>query len=680
MRFYELTLTVQGPVLTRSTAIGTYGVDAPVARAADGAPMLAGSHVQGKLRQAWAELNKCLRAARCAARRQGTSLAGPAVVARIGQWLGRADEGEGQRRGLVIIGDLCAKEPGAAAATRSRIEIEAATGAAKESALAVLETPYASGAKVAFTGRVTILADGAEADAIAHAIERGLNWVPQFGGERTVGFGRTLRVELKEKELAPVTAASAWAKAEASGPQCGRLRLVLRFLEPFCISAAPRSNNVFESESSVPGAAIKGALANQLAAALGRPAGGAISAAPPDTRFPALSRWFDALRFLHAVPVPITAAAGCQPLGLSADPPPQGALAPEPSLRGWPPRPRLWPLSLVASRNGGLFDVALCDGPQLIDDTAPVAVADLQQPSGRRDSAPRFVHDWKGDDFAGANALFGLDEPPRALRLRTAMDSRLRAGAPEQLFAYEMVLPDRHLWVGEVDLADILPADARQAVVDDLQELTQGLIGGIGKTHAPAQVALMALPAEAATVAAEESLAPIDGHFIVTLQTPALLCSNLDLLGAGSGQAKLKRAYLGAFGRLSGGCLELVRYFARQRLAGGAFYLQRYAGNGTYLPWLLTEAGSVFVLKAAGNRRDEAEKALKRWAAKGLCLPESVLKHHVLTRAAVEAGSDASLWACCPFIRQNGYGEVAVNMAVHRTHDLRLLRPGQGPT
>lgn len=50
MRIYRLTLTVQGPVLTRATAIGGYGIDAPVARAADGAPMLAGSHVQGKLR------------------------------------------------------------------------------------------------------------------------------------------------------------------------------------------------------------------------------------------------------------------------------------------------------------------------------------------------------------------------------------------------------------------------------------------------------------------------------------------------------------------------------------------------------------------------------------------------------------------------------------------------------
>ena len=675
MRFYKLTLTVQGPVLTRSTAIGSYGVDAPVARAADGAPMLAGSHVQGKLRQAWAELNKCVRAARCAARRQGTAPAGPAVVARIGQWLGRADEGEGQRHGLVIIGDLCAQEPEAPASTRSRIAIEAATGAAEESALAVLETPYASGAKVRFTGRVIVLADGSDAAAIVDAIERGLNWVPQFGGERTIGFGRTLGVELKEEKL---PAAPAWPKAEASGPQCAHLRLVLRFLEPFCISAAPRSNNVFESESTVPGGAIKGALANQLAAALGRPAGAAISTAPTDARFPALSRSFDALRFLHAVPVPITAATGCRPLAFGADPPPQGALAPELSLRGWPPRPRHWPLSLVASQSGAFFDVALCEGPELIDDTAPLPAADPQQPSRSSGSAPRFVHDWKGDDFARANALFGLHDPPRALRLRTAMDPRMRAGAPEQLFAYEMVLPDRHLWVGEVDLAGILPADQRQAVLDDLQELTQGLIGGIGKTHALAQVALMTLPAEAATPSAEESLEPIADHFIVTLQTPALLCTNLDLKGAGDGREKLERAYRRAFNDLSGRSLELVRHFARQRLAGGAFYLQRYAGNGPYLPWLLTEAGSVFVLKAAGTR-EAVEETLKRWAAEGLCLPKSVLDGHELKRTPGETAHDSSLWSRCPFIRQNGYGEVAINMAVHRTHDLRLL-PRRGAT
>ncbi|TVR81417.1 MAG: hypothetical protein EA405_08730 [Rhodospirillales bacterium] len=675
MRTYRLTLTVQGPVLTRSTAIGGYGVDAPVARAADGTPMLAGSHVQGKLRQAWAELNECVRAARCAARREGTSISGPASVARIGQWLGRPDEGEGQRRGSVFIGDLFATVPGAVAATRGRVAIELSTGAAKERALAVLETPFASRAAVAFTGRVTILAKDSEADVIADAIERGLNWVPQFGGERTIGFGRTLGVELQREDArAPQTHASASPTEDPSSPACARLRLVLRFLEPFCISAAPRSNNVFESESSVPGAAIKGALANQMAAALGLPAGAAVSADPADARFRYLRRWFDALRFLHAVPVPIAAAPGSWPVAFGADPPLEGALAPTPPLRGWPPRPRVWPLSLVAGRKGGLFDVALCEGPKLIDDTAPPP-ADPHQRSGKA-SAPRFVHDWKGDDFARANALFGLSEPPRALRLRTSMDQHLRAGAPEQLFANELVLPDQHLWVGEIDLADV-SADQRGGVLDDLIELTQGLISGIGKTHALAQMGLMAVPAEAATPAAAESLAPLDGHFVVTLQTPALLCSNLDLLGAGSGQDKLERAYRRAFANLSGGRVELVRYFARQRLAGGAFFLQRFAGNGTYLPWLLTEAGSVFVLGATDRGADVA-KTLRGWLEQGLSLPESVLDHHELRRAPGETCRDASLWAQCPYIRQNGYGEVAINMAVHRTCDLRLLRGATG--
>lgn len=676
MRTYRLTLTVQGPVLTRSTAIGGYGVDAPVARAADGTPMLAGSHVQGKLRQAWAELNKCVRAARCAARRRGTSISGPASLARIGQWLGRPDEGDGQRRGLVFIGDLFATEPGAVATTRGRVAIERSTGAAKERALAVLETPFASRAAVAFTGRVTILAKESEADVIANAIERGLNWVPQFGGARTIGFGRTLGVELQREDTrAPQTHASASPTEDPSSPACARLRLVLRFLEPFCISAAPRSNNVFESEISVPGAAIKGALANQLAAALGQPVGAVVSAYSADARFRYLRRWFDALRFLHAVPVPITAAPGSWPVAFGGDPPLEGPLAPAPPLRGWPPRPRVWPLSLVASRNGGLFDVALCEGPQLIDDTAPAPPAGLHQRSGEA-SAPRFVHDWKGDDFARANALFGLSEPPRALRLRTAMDPRLRAGAPEQLFANELVLPDQHLWVGEIDLAEVA-ADQREGVLNDLQAFTQGLIGGIGKTHAVAQMALMGVPAEAATAAAEESLAPLDDRYIVTLQTPALLCSNLDLLGAGSGQEQLERAYRRAFAELSGGGLDLVRYFARQRLAGGAFLLQRFAGNGTYLPWLLTEAGSVFVLRATDRRADVA-KTLRGWLEQGLSLPKSVLDHHELRRAPGETGRDASLWAQCPYIRQNGYGEVAINMAVHRTCDLRLLRGATG--
>ena len=53
-----VTLTVLGPIHTRSTAIGGFGVDAPFARLDDDdeTPYLPGSHILGKVRQALKDL------------------------------------------------------------------------------------------------------------------------------------------------------------------------------------------------------------------------------------------------------------------------------------------------------------------------------------------------------------------------------------------------------------------------------------------------------------------------------------------------------------------------------------------------------------------------------------------------------------------------------------------------
>lgn len=608
-------LTVQGPILTRSTAIGAYGVDAPVARDHDGRPLVAGSHVKGKLRQAWRDFGL--------------------ESEKINGWLGKVDKGSGQKRARVQFGDFRAEDDGREDATRTRIKIDAGRGTADDGALQILETPYVSGTEITFTGRTVILAPPEEAATIADAVRRGLHWIPQLGGERTIGFGRLLAVEMAEET--PLD--RPWPVPPLPAEE-DRLRLVLRFLEPFCIGVAPREDTLYTSDTVVPGGVVKGALA-----ALSR----AVHPGRP------LPDWFDQLRISHLRPVALAPMPTRRPFAF-ADP---AALVTRLKIE----RPRAIPLSLAFGPDERPHDMALERNACLIADRAPA-----------------FRPDWKGRHWAEATALCAIDTPPRRLQLRTEIDPETLASKTERLFAYETVIPDGHLWVGELDLADV--TQERRDVVAWLWALTDGLIPGIGKTDALAQVILGGdrHDARKARKSEAEALEPIDSkYWVLTLQTPALLCTTDSLLKNGSSaQERLELAYQGAFEQLSGGLLRLCNYFATQRLAGGPFLLQHYMGNKDYKPFLLTEAGSVFVLEETGNRkRDDVSTLLRRWLRHGMPLPAAVKQWHFGDRAGDD---DAKLWDRCPYIVQNGYGEVVVNDPIHRIHRLPSRLDGDEET
>jgi hypothetical protein len=186
-------------------------------------------------------------------------------------------------------------------------------------------------------------------------------------------------------------------------------------------------------------------------------------------------------------------------------------------------------------------------------------------------------------------------------------------------------------------------------------------------------VVLAALPDATAAGAMAPPILPIDGRdrFVLTLQTPALLCSGAAIRPRAdppfvAAAERLRLAYAKAFHHLSDQSLELVTYFARQRLAGGFFLGHRYQkerGQDRYRPWLLTVAGSVFVLRCRDRGRlADAQAKLHAWQSHGLPLPASVRRE----LGAGDSDDDAALWDRCPFIRHNGYGEVAINLQIHR--------------
>ncbi len=279
-------------------------------------------------------------------------------------------------------------------------------------------------------------------------------------------------------------------------------------------------------------------------------------------------------------------------------------------------RPTRQPLSLVKA-GSHLYDVALCEGAGLINGEAPA-----------------FSVDWK--ESADVSQLFGWAEVKRELRVRTAIDPKTRRAADEALFAYEMIVPTI-AWHACLDLSDV-PESARPKVVEQLQSLMAYGLMGIGRTKTYAQVELQA------------HQMPLDlqekEDWVLTLQTPALLCNPDHYLN-------LQNAYAQVFKELSGGRLELVRFFATQSLAGGYYLWRRFQSPNNYQPYLLTDAGSVFVLRGA------VKDLIEKWARKGLPLPKWAVEKYQ------RAGKPGDFWANCPYIPQNGYGEIAVNLPIH---------------
>jgi hypothetical protein len=86
---------------------------------------------------------------------------------------------------------------------------------------------------------------------------------------------------------------------------------------------------------------------------------------------------------------------------------------------------------------------------------------------------------------------------------------------------------------------------------------------------------------------------------------------------------------------------ELLRCWTAQDLAGG-YLATRYRRRGTYRPYVLTRAGSVFELDVGGVDR----KALETILARGVC--RSTLDDVTMT------------WANCPWVVENGYGALSI--------------------
>ncbi len=140
------------------------------------------------------------------------------------------------------------------------------------------------------------------------------------------------------------------------------------------------------------------------------------------------------------------------------------------------------------------------------------------------------------------------------------------------------------------------------------------------------------------------------GSHIITLQTDCLMTNPATLQDKSK---TLHDAYAEFWDKASGGSLELVRFFASQSLHGG--YVSKRANSASYKPFLLTDRGSVFVLKL--KDAPNAKLHIDEWLLQGL--PDASWIDDFYKY------QNKKLWERCPFLNHVGYGEVAVDLECH---------------
>ena len=498
---------------------------------------------------------------------------------------------------------------------RTRVSIDAKTATASQNQLWTHESPYESGTPISCAGKVSFWAEsGEQAGDVAGALKLGLVWLTNLGAEKGVGYGRIKAVEMGE----PVKRAANVAHVVSFTDAC---QLRIKPIDPIIVGGIqkPRTNFI-ASEKHIAGGVIKGALATSLNRAFGvRPVHQPLGPETAD-RYPGfenLVAQFEKVRVSHAFPA--QEGAG-RPVKL-----PLSAVNVLPGANGVPV--------------GG--DVALSTDNGLVTGGM----------------APFYAVDWK------IPVLYaGAANPREIYRTRTAIDHTTRRSQEGQLYTYTYLCPEEEpesgqeptqvAWIGNVDFSGV-DAGVHQAVSREFGMAVTQYLDQLGKRNSRVEIQVQAHFAEPALQSFDVGH---EGWAIVTLQSDCMMLDPKKVAALDVG-ADLSALYDEYWQALHGGTLKFVDFFASQSFRGG-YLFHRYLGAGKdipYEPYYLTDAGSVFMFEVQDE--NGAKGLLETWKNGGLPLPQWAMEKY---------GADGRLiWQNCPFVPENGYGEIAVNLEWH---------------
>ena len=605
----EIKLGLRGPVITQNSQPESSVASSWMMKDHRGRYCLPSSLLKGVLREGLEELCDCLEDDRIFDKKAITRL------------LGKASDEYAPESGALSFQDLvCDSSDTDPTGSSYRIKINDSTGTVDSGAILIIDSPFPPGKLITFTGKILFMASK-EADAkhTASIVGMGLRWMDNLGAYKSVGFGCLESVSLK-LSLNKINLGN-----NIPAPlQQDKLALELYPQNPFCISKRRVNENLFESEQIIPGGAIIGALASTLMCL----ADDGKSNSVADLQFESkdlqcLVENFDLIHITHAFPVQENAES----------------------------RPVHYPLSLVkleVGPNTKIVDAAAYDTDFFTIEK----------------KAPKFSVDWK--DCSDVATAYGWSSPAFAHRMHVHLDRANHTSIDGDLFAYKLVVPDEHKWLCRIDLS-ALPEENKQSVARALSIILNevGLIS-LGKTKTRVNVKLRNVDSDKTPdrLTAADTIELHDGRvlqrpspyyypenertWIITLQTQGVMLNPSDL------NDDLILGYNKFFSGISGNSLKLTRFFAQQSLAGGRYLFERFQRNWNnykcrdkYEPYVMTDPGSVFILEATGDV-ESAAKYIKLWNNSGLPLPDW---------AKAKYGEK---WNQCPFIPQNGYGEIHI--------------------
>ena len=619
---YELavSLTIKGPIISSGGGDAARGLNRVFSCNAEDRPVLRGSHVKGKLREAMQEL----------------STAVPSGYCDLDTLFGKEQKKEDvdprypQRADVQISDFILSEEHRKPPNGRNiRVSIDRRTGTSREQHLQMLENRFQSGSSTTWNGAISFFSpDEKAAQVLWKQFDIGLKWITALGGTKGTGYGRL------EKVVTEMTSCHQTAAVPLDN-EGSEFALCFEFIDDLLIGGPkkPQSNFV-ESEKIIPGSAVKGSLARFLNMICGvTPSTQSIdpsnSSVADDKAFPMMAKYYSRLRFLHALP----------------------------TFTGRRARPVVLPYSavqVISSEGEPAFgDVALLEGP----------VLDIHN------RAPRFLIDWKeGEESKKLRESFGWGTPEIINKTRTAIEEKTRTAEEEKLYTFQYLTPyqipdhdypdgekQRVRWISRIMLPKMELAEQQRLRL----ELNRAIHLGwryMGKRDARFRMVDIGNEAPDAPFASQQSTLSQGGLAVIMLQTDTLMFDAKSLAEKKS-KIDIQNVYEEYLKEITGDSCKLIRFFARQHMSGGYLAKKLYPlYRDRYYPYVLTEAGSVFVLEV---RNPNANTLLKNFVENGLPLPKQIIELLPKEENLWEH------WKNCPFVPENGYGEIIVNLDWH---------------
>lgn len=595
----EVKLWIRGPLITSGGGNSLRGVDRMFNRSATGELVFQGSHIKGKLREALEDL--------------------PGYGSQLNAWFGRPSGNASYfpNRGSLIFDDFFLEQAEAQnpECTAVRISIDPQTGTSREHQLFTTEMQFPSGGLTVWKGSIRFWeANHSAANRTSEEITLGLKWMNTIGGIKGSGYGRLEKVSTK------LEACKVFPQRSGITSVSRKFRLQIETENDLFIGGVVNSTNYLESRQIIPGAVLKGSFAKFLNEMCGEKFGNAIDANNQKVAaaFPDLVKNFWAIRFTHAFPAPPFTEK----------------------------RPVKVPFSTVSFSDDKYLDIAFCKDA-LLDN---------------RNRPPQFAIDWKNPEKL--NEKFGWAHCHTINKTRTQIHKPTRTAEENKLYTFRYISPykgdsdakpcsnrPKVYWISNITLPEDsgeLPNEFYRAIHSGWERL--------GKRNSRFHFDLQENHAEPALIQHDAGVL-VEGRAIVNLQTDAFMFdpyaqTNLDNLHA---------LYTEYWDYATGGTCRMSHFFARQSFSGGyTASMYRLHANNHYFPYLLTAAGSVFVLEPVKGKEGQARTALEKLRDRGLPLPKSIITKmndkNIFTETA---------WSVCPFVPENGFGEIFINLKWH---------------